>query len=90
MLFKLIRTGCNSKHSFLSVVSVDAKGAICGNMVVEQGEECDCGFAEDESCKTDICCEGRSMDSGCTLLPGKNCRLVLFFVCVLSPTHQKV
>ena len=59
-------------------VYVDAEGAVCGNMVVEEGEECDCGYIEDESCKTDICCIGRDGTSGCKRKPGKECRLVRF------------
>ncbi|XP_059220422.1 disintegrin and metalloproteinase domain-containing protein 10 isoform X2 [Stomoxys calcitrans] len=34
-----------------------SEGAFCGNKIVEQGEECDCGFNEDE-CK-DKCCYPR-------------------------------
>ncbi|XP_078360304.1 disintegrin and metalloproteinase domain-containing protein 10-like [Oculina patagonica] len=51
----------------------DARGAICGNMVVEKGEECDCGYVQDESCKKDVCCEGRNGTSGCKRYPGKKC-----------------
>ena len=59
-------------------IYVDAEGAVCGNMVVEEGEECDCGYIEDESCKTDNCCIGRNETSGCKRKPGKECRLVQF------------
>ncbi|PFX21056.1 Disintegrin and metalloproteinase domain-containing protein 10 [Stylophora pistillata] len=41
----------------------DAQGAICGNMVTEAGEECDCGYKTDESCKKDTCCVGRDVNS---------------------------
>ncbi|XP_078360302.1 LOW QUALITY PROTEIN: disintegrin and metalloproteinase domain-containing protein 10-like [Oculina patagonica] len=51
----------------------EAQGAICGNMVVEKGEECDCGYVGDESCKKDLCCEGRNGTSGCKRMPGKKC-----------------
>jgi len=60
------------------VISVDAEDAICGNMVVEEGEECDCGYVEDDSCKTDKCCIGRNETGGCKRMPGKECRLVRF------------
>lgn len=80
---------------FLSLfISVDAEGAICGNKVVEEGEECDCGYAEDKSCDEDICCEGRNKTSGCTRLPGRNCRLgqlfsffFLFVFCIAYIVH---
>lgn len=39
---------------FLPTVS---EGAFCGNKIVEAGEECDCGY-EDEEC-TDRCCYPR-------------------------------
>ncbi|XP_020602075.1 disintegrin and metalloproteinase domain-containing protein 10-like [Orbicella faveolata] len=51
----------------------DAEGAICGNKVVEEGEECDCGYVEDKSCEEDVCCMGRNKTDGCTRMPGKNC-----------------
>ncbi|XP_076081145.1 disintegrin and metalloproteinase domain-containing protein 10-like [Mytilus galloprovincialis] len=45
--------------------------AFCGNNIVEDGEECDCGY--DEDC-TDQCCVGRQSDgSGCVLMAGKQC-----------------
>ena len=56
--------------------------AVCGNGVVEKGEECDCGYDEDKSCRVDKCCKGRTgakeEPGECKLLPGKTCRLVLF------------
>ena len=54
-------------------------------MVVEKGEQCDCGYETDNSClKDDPCCQGRNgtgepQPGGCKLLPGKTCRLVSFF-----------
>ena len=54
-------------------------------MVVEKGEQCDCGYETDDSClKDDKCCQGRNrtgepQPGGCKLLPGKTCRLVSFF-----------
>jgi len=40
-----------------------AKGeAICGNRVVEKGEDCDCGYDNEKSCKEDLCCEGAKVD----------------------------
>ncbi|XP_005092027.2 disintegrin and metalloproteinase domain-containing protein 10 [Aplysia californica] len=47
--------------------------AFCGNKVVEQGEDCDCGY-EDEC--TDICCEPRrsgDVQNSCKLKPNVAC-----------------
>lgn len=60
---------------------VAAAEAICGNMVVEEGEQCDCGYDDDESCRQDHCCVGRPSSTktgsnsanGCKLRPGKTC-----------------
>ncbi|PVU85595.1 hypothetical protein BB559_006922 [Furculomyces boomerangus] len=41
--------------------------AMCGNGILEQGEECDCGTPEE--CKDNKCCDG----STCKLLPGAKC-----------------
>ncbi|XP_076769876.1 disintegrin and metalloproteinase domain-containing protein 26A-like [Arvicanthis niloticus] len=38
----------------------------CGNNLVEEGEQCDCGSSE--SCSTDPCCS-----EGCVLKPGAQC-----------------
>ncbi|XP_073239875.1 disintegrin and metalloproteinase domain-containing protein 10-like [Porites lutea] len=56
-----------------------AEEALCGNMVVEKGEQCDCGYQQDTSCtRDDKCCEGRNgtgepQPGNCQLLPGKTC-----------------
>ncbi|XP_020898884.1 disintegrin and metalloproteinase domain-containing protein 10 [Exaiptasia diaphana] len=47
----------------------ESQAAICGNKVVEEGEECDCGFVDDPSCIEDKCCNGKKegKKEGCTL-----------------------
>lgn len=56
---------------------IAAAEAVCGNMVVEEGEECDCGYQEDKSCTEDTCCQGRSgaqsAEGDCELVPDKTC-----------------
>nr|XP_037278268.1 disintegrin and metalloproteinase domain-containing protein 10-like [Rhipicephalus microplus] len=58
------RENCLQAHS----------GPICGNGVVERGEQCDCG-SQDADC-SDQCCHSRhNVDgaAGCTLRAGANC-----------------
>lgn len=52
---------------------------ICGNGLVEAGEECDCGYSD--QCK-DPCCYSANEAEGkrCKLQPGKICRCVRFFI----------
>ncbi|XP_065358478.1 disintegrin and metalloproteinase domain-containing protein 10 isoform X2 [Calliphora vicina] len=81
-----------------------SEGAFCGNKIVEQGEECDCGFNEDE-CK-DKCCYPRliseydlslnSSAKGCTRRAKTQCSpsqgpCCLSSSCTFVPTnyHQK-
>jgi disintegrin and metalloproteinase domain-containing protein 10 len=46
-------------------------GSLCGNGIVEEGEECDCGYGTD--CK-EACCIDASQDTNkCKLKPGKQC-----------------
>ncbi|XP_064595788.1 disintegrin and metalloproteinase domain-containing protein 10-like [Liolophura sinensis] len=80
----------NERFSSCSIESmgpvIDARGrnsngcftaytdSMCGNKVVEEGEECDCGW--DDEC-TEQCCNPQSSDSsgpkGCTLKPSAAC-----------------
>ena len=54
-------------------------GSYCGNKIVEEGEDCDCGRPE-ECLAVDKCCVARN-DAlnipGCTVKHGKQCRCVL-------------
>ncbi|KAG1679187.1 Disintegrin and metalloproteinase domain-containing protein 10 [Nymphon striatum] len=75
-----------SMRSISSVLSTKARGnkgcftepqdSICGNEVVEKGEECDCGWEED--CKEPCCFPMRSNpprnEPPCTLRPNVICR----------------
>ena len=49
--------------------------ALCGNGVVEEGEECDCGWEED--CEEECCWPQRTDypkgQKPCTLRPNKPC-----------------
>lgn len=71
-----------------------AEEAICGNMVVEKGEQCDCGYGTDDSCKLDDqCCQGRNgtgapLPGDCKLLPGKTCSPSQGLCCSTDCTPQ--
>lgn len=69
------------KESFLphviGFVSTESGQPICGNGMVEAGEDCDCGYSD--QCK-DTCCYSANEEEGkrCKLRPGKLCRLDIF------------
>ncbi len=54
-------------YFFLSLANT---GPLCGNMIVEEGEECDCGFLEE--CQ-EKCCYSADSDRKCELRQG-SCR----------------
>ncbi|XP_067824096.1 disintegrin and metalloproteinase domain-containing protein 10 isoform X3 [Heptranchias perlo] len=68
----------------------DSKRPICGNQIVEEGEECDVGHST-----TDPCCYGasQSIDVSCRLKPGKQCSPTQGPCCgpqcVPGPSHQQ-
>ena len=88
----MLQNGEISYHE-LQVLTAKARGAVggcfrepkmalCGNGVVEEGEECDCGWEED--CE-ERCCWPQRTEFGegekpCTLRPGKAC----------SPTQARI
>ena len=54
-------------------------GSYCGNKIVEECEDCDCGRPE-ECLEVDKCCVARDDARnipGCTIRRGKQCRCVL-------------
>uniref|UniRef100_UPI00398F8966 disintegrin and metalloproteinase domain-containing protein 10 n=1 Tax=Pristiophorus japonicus TaxID=55135 RepID=UPI00398F8966 len=68
----------------------DSKRPICGNQLVEEGEECDVGHSS-----SDPCCYGgsHSMELSCKLKPGKECSPTQGQCCsprcVTLPRHQQ-
>ena len=60
-----------AQYMLLQILATDA--AICGNQVVEDGEQCDCGFEDD--CKESKCCYSASDgENKCKRKPEKQCR----------------
>ncbi|KAG9341139.1 hypothetical protein JZ751_019577, partial [Albula glossodonta] len=54
---------------------VESGQPICGNGLVEAGEECDCGYSD--QCKDQCCYDANQADgTKCKLKPGKVCRQV--------------
>ncbi|XP_068693194.1 disintegrin and metalloproteinase domain-containing protein 10-like [Montipora capricornis] len=79
-----------SKEQISAVISVKgvecftgSNGSYCGNRIIEEGEECDCG-KPDECDYVDKCCVARN-DSlgipGCTVREGKQCSRVAGTCC---------
>ncbi|XP_066270250.1 disintegrin and metalloproteinase domain-containing protein 10-like isoform X1 [Branchiostoma lanceolatum] len=53
-----------------------ADSAICGNAIVEEGEECDCGYQDQCDKMGDACCNGQFQEGSgiaCTLKQGATC-----------------
>eukprot|EP00058_Branchiostoma_floridae_P012383 XP_002597871.1 hypothetical protein BRAFLDRAFT_128419 [Branchiostoma floridae] len=54
-----------------------ADSAICGNGIVEEGEQCDCGYQDQCDRMGDVCCNGQFQEGSpiaCTLKQGAICR----------------
>ncbi|XP_019622694.1 PREDICTED: disintegrin and metalloproteinase domain-containing protein 10-like isoform X1 [Branchiostoma belcheri] len=52
----------------------ETNAAICGNGIVEEGEECDCGYQDHcERTGEDNCCVPAGNPNPCKLKPGKQC-----------------
>ena len=47
---------------------------ICGNQLIDDGEECDCGFLEDCLKNNDFCCNPADTRNECRLKPQAQCR----------------
>lgn len=59
-----------------NIFKAQNNGSYCGNKIVEEGEECDCG-RPDECDAVDACCVARDdalRIPGCTVRQGKQCR----------------
>lgn len=81
--YSLMSGFCTLVLNFFPLSISEAQGAICGNKVTEDGEECDCGYKTDDSCKKDTCCVGRdtqSKGSGCKRRGNATCRSVNHFI----------
>ena len=58
--------------------------AFCGNQIVEEGEECDCGSSDTGDCdEVDPCCK----PGECELKESAQCRLVMG---AAAPPHSAV
>jgi len=57
------------------VCFVGANFKICGNGIIDDGEQCDCGFSEDCAAQGDSCCvpAGKSDPDECKLVKGTEC-----------------
>lgn len=57
---------------------------ICGNALVEPGEQCDCGYSD--QCQDECCYSANEeQDKKCKLKPGKICRSDMISSCLYSP-----
>ena len=54
-----------------STCFIKSDDPICGNKIVEEGEQCDCGDLN--TCTEDCCFPGGSGNNQCKLRPGKTC-----------------
>ncbi|CAG0886588.1 unnamed protein product [Cyprideis torosa] len=72
---KAINAVLNSKARSSKGCFTEPQAAICGNGVVEDGEECDCGWEEDcvEQCCFPMRTTAPPFEKPCTLRPGKLC-----------------
>jgi len=70
-----INSVLNSKARDSKGCFTEPQAAICGNGVVEVGEECDCGWEEDceEHCCFPMKTNPGKRETPCTLRPGKKC-----------------
>lgn len=76
------RYACDPFLTFTSVLNVtllcvcnrtESGQPICGNGLVEPGEECDCGYSD--QCKDDCCYDANQPDNKkCKLKPNRVCR----------------
>jgi hypothetical protein len=49
-----VKTSCFSANKGVPLITA----AVCGNGIVEDGEDCDCGGSNSTTCASDACCNG--------------------------------
>lgn len=74
---------------FHMVMFLESGQPICGNGLVEQGEECDCGYSD--QCKDECCFNANEPeDKKCKLKPGKRCRYVFLWISQSSQLKEQL
>lgn len=76
-MFNLVLTSfyrlCIYEPRILFFLPAESGQPICGNGLVEPGEECDCGYSD--QCKDQCCYDANQPDNKkCKLKPNKVCR----------------
>lgn len=63
--------------SHISLNYLESDRPICGNGIIDKGEECDCGYRLECTELNDSCCyPADDSTNGCKLKPDAECRFV--------------